>query len=40
MACCSECNSCSCMENTAKQWMIWIVLILAALYFYRYTMSQ
>ncbi len=27
-------------NNTAQQWLIWIALILAALYFYRYTMCQ
>ena len=40
MACCSDYNGYSYSNNTAQQWLIWIVLILAALYFYRYTMCQ
>ena len=40
MACCSDYNSCPYSNNTAQQWLLWIVLIFAALYFYRYTMCQ
>ena len=40
MACCSDYNGCPYSNNTAQQWLIWIVLIFAALYFYRYTMCQ
>lgn len=40
MACCSDYNGCPYSNNTVQQWLIWIVLIFAALYFYRYTMCQ
>ena len=40
MACCSDYNVCPYSNNIALRWLVWIVLILAALYFYRYTMCQ